>query len=245
MPVAEANLSKARQERYGFDSKLREAEGRRAAAAARVEALQARQKLAEDLRSNLAVAERELGDWTLLEKVLGRDGIQALEISAAGPEVARLTNELLEGCYGSRFSIAFETLREKKSARGEYSEAFDVLVYDEGRERQVEGLSGGEKVVVGEAIGLALSIFNARRSGVRHQTLYRDETAGALDPKNAAAYVDLLRKARVMGGFEQVLFIAHQPEVCERADARLVVSKGTVRVDAGAPAERPRVEAVA
>jgi exonuclease SbcC len=235
VPVAEANLSKARTDRHEAEQRLRTAEAARERAAAKVEALQARQRSAEETRANLAVAESELGDWSLLEKALGRDGIQALEIDAAGPEVAKLTNELLEACYGSRFSIAFETLREKKSARGEYSEAFDVRVFDEGRERQVEGLSGGEKVVVGEAIGLALSIFNARRSGVRHETLFRDETAGALDPKNAAAYVDLLRKARVMGGFHQVVFIAHQPEVWERADARLLVEAGAVRVDGAAP----------
>jgi exonuclease SbcC len=150
------------------------------------------------------------------------------EIDAAGPEVARLTNDLLEATYGPRFSVAFETLRETKSKAGEYSEVFDVRVYDGGAERQVEQLSGGEKVVVGEAVGLAISIFNARKSGVRWQTIFRDETAGALDPENAARYVAMLRRALSLGGFTQCVFIAHLPAVYESADVQLRVEDGRV-----------------
>src|SRR6185369_12890040 len=119
------------------------------------------------LRPALERATEDLGDWKILEAALGRDGIQALEIDAAGPEVARLTNDLLEACYGPRFSVSFETLREKKSARGEYAEAFDVKVYDRGEVRQVEQLSGGEKVVVGEGLGLAIAIYQARKNRIQ------------------------------------------------------------------------------
>jgi len=183
---------------------------------------------AERLASEARAAEDEAGDWTLLARALGRDGVQALEIDAAGPEVAKLVNELLAACYGARFSISFETLREKKSKAGEFTEAFDVRVFDQGSERPVEALSGGERVVVGEAVGLAISIFNARKSGVRWETLFRDETAGALDPENAAAYVEMLRRSLKLGGFHQVLFVSHSPEVWERADARLHVADGKV-----------------
>lgn len=160
----------------------------------------------------------EAGDWTLLSRALGKDGVQALEVDAAGPEVARICNELLEACYGPRFSLSFETLREKKSKPGEYIEAFDVLVRDGVEERQVEALSGGEKVIVGEALGLAIAVFNARKNAVQWRTLFRDETAGALDPDNAIRYVDMLRRALDLGGFEQCLFVSHSPDVVNRAD---------------------------
>lgn len=166
--------------------------------------------------------------WSLLATAFGRDGIQALEIDAAGPEVARLTNDLLEACYGARFSVAFETLREKKS--GGYSESFDVRVYDGAEQRLAEDLSGGERVILSEAIGLALAIFNARKSGVRWETLWRDETAGALDPEHAQRYVAMLRRARSLGGFYQVIYVAHQPEVSEAADALIVLEDGRARV---------------
>lgn len=95
----------------------------------------------------------------------------------------------------------------------------------------MEGLSGGEKVVVGEAIGLALAIYNSRKGGVKWRTLFRDETAGALDPQSAQAYVDMLRRALDLGGFDQAVFIAHQPEVYERADSRFYVSGGRISLE--------------
>lgn len=220
------------------ESRLRVADQAAAGLAARVDHLQNKREALEQLRAEVALGELELGDWSLLARALGRDGVQALEIDAAGPEVARLTNELLDACYGARFSISFETLREKKSARGEYSEAFDVQVYDHGHERTVEALSGGERVVVGEAVGLAISIFNARKSGVRWETLFRDETAGALDPANAQAYVQMLRRALSLGGFHQVLFVSHSVEVTDRADVRVFVHDGKVSIDGVPHAQR-------
>lgn len=186
-------------------------------------------KLADQTREcgkDVAATEVDASEWDFLTRALGRDGIQALEVDAAGPEVAGITNELLTSCYGARFSLAFETLREKKSAKGEYTETFDVKVYDQGHERQVEALSGGEKVIIGEALGLAFAIFNARKSNVSWRTLFRDETAGALSQGNAQAYIEMLRKALQIGNFHHVLFVSHSPEVWERADARIVVAGG-------------------
>lgn len=232
VPQAEAALSEARQARKNGQDDLRVAEGNQATAAAAVTQLEELEARSAGERADLRAAERDLADWLLLERALGKDGIQALEIDAAGPEVAKLTNDLLEACWGAKFTIAFETLREKVSEKGAFTEVFDVRVFDEGQERQVEALSGGEKVIVGEAVGLALAIFNSRRSGVRWRTLFRDETAGALYPETATAYVDMLRRAMALGGFEQVVFVTHQPELWERADARLVVKDGRVTLDA-------------
>lgn len=242
LATAQGHLRAAQEQRGAAERALRDADARAAGAQGRVEDLRRELADLELHRSTLRAAEVEVGDWALLERALGRDGVQALEIDAAGPEVARLTNELLQACYGPRFSIAFETLREKKSAPGQYTEAFDVQVYDHGTVRPVEALSGGERVVVSEAIGLALSIFTARKSGVRWQTAFRDETAGALDPENAGHYVDMLRKAMAMAGLYQLLFVSHSEEVQARADVRLIVQDGTVRVD-GAREAPARAEA--
>jgi exonuclease SbcC len=227
---ARAAAREASAARQDLERELRVADQELAGLAVRLEEAERSAAAADEHEASAREAEGEVADWQLLERGLGRDGIQALEIDAAGPEVARITNELLEACYGPRFSIGFETLREKRSARGEFVEAFDVKVYDGGRDRPVEALSGGERVVVGEAIGLAIAIFNARRSGVRWETLFRDETAGALDPKNASAYADMLRRALSLGGFYQVVFVAHQAEVVERADVVLEVTGGRVSV---------------
>jgi exonuclease SbcC len=230
VPQAEAGLSVARERRYGTERELRDADKAHATTTATLDALAKHEAVLPGAQAEVRDAEEQVGAWLLLEQALGKDGIQALEIDAAGPEVARLCNELLEACYGPRFSISFETLREKKSKAGEFSEAFEVRVRDRGQERPVEALSGGEKVIVGEAIGLAIAILNARKNSIRWETLIRDETSGALDPENAQAYVEMLRRALSLGGFRNVLFVAHQTEVVERADVRLVVADGRVRI---------------
>jgi len=234
LALARDVVATVRDRRVGVEAKLRALDERRGQAAATVKRIEAVVAALEPRRKDVAVAEQELGDWALLERALGRDGIQALEIDAAGPQVSQVTNDLLTACYGPRFSIALETLREKKSAPGEYTESFDVRVYDGGQERPVEALSGGERVVVGEALGLALSIYNSRKSGIQYRTLWRDETAGALDPENAHAYVEMLRRAMDLGGFDQVLFVSHSPEVWQGADSRLLVAGGTVVPEAAA-----------
>ena len=223
---AERILALAVKDREAAEFQLRESDralARAAETAARLATIKA--KLQEQA-AIVTVAAQEANDWAMLEKALGREGVQALEIDAAGPEVAGLTNELLAACYGTRFSLTLETLAQKRD--GGMKEVFDIRVFDGGSERAVEALSGGEKVVIGEALGLALAIFNARKNNVRWETLWRDETAGALDPVNAQAYVEMLRKAREVGGFHQIIFVAHQPEVWESADAVIKIADGRV-----------------
>lgn len=228
LAAAEAALQGIQTDRREAEESAARCERTVATLTTKVEDLRTKAESLEGLRVVVGEFEQDLGDWRFLEEAFGPDGLQALEIDAAGPSVTQLVNQLLEACYGPRFSIAFETLREKKSKAGEYSEAFDVKVYDGGVERGVEALSGGERVVIGEAIGLALAIFNSQRSGVKWRTLFRDETAGALDPQNAEAYVEMLRRALELGGLDQVLFVSHQREIWERADVRLYVEGGRV-----------------
>jgi exonuclease SbcC len=225
---AEASLSEARTKRMIAERRSQDLERDIGKLEGDVARLRETGASLDAIREAVATAESDLGDWKVLDEAFGRSGIQALEIAAAGPEIAALTNDLLEACYGTRFTVSFETLRQKRD--GEMAESFDVKVLDRGQERVVEGLSGGERVIVGEAIGLAISVFNSRKSGVQWRTLFRDETAGALDPVHAVAYVDMLRRALALGGFEQLLFIAHGREVWERADFRLFVENGRVSI---------------
>lgn len=226
------DLAEAQVWREAKERGVRAADQAVASAQARVNELASKRERLDGMERELDSMVQRVGDWKLLADALGRDGVQALEVDAAGPEVASITNELLAACYGPRFSITFETLREKTSRPGEYSEAFDVQVYDGGEVRPVEALSGGEKVVVGEAIGLAIAIFNCRKSGIRWKTFVRDETAGALDPENAMAYVQMLRRAREIAGAHQIVFVAHQEEVWQAADVQIFVDGG--RISAGA-----------
>lgn len=194
------------------------------------EATKAGGQLAE-VRKQIDTATEELDHWKHLQKALGREGVQALEIDAAGPEVSDLTNELLHACYGSRFSVSLETAALKADGKGT-KEVFELRVIDSerGTEGSADQLSGGEKVLVSEALALAIAIYNARRSSVPLEDLFRDECAGALSSDNAVRYIEMLRKAIDLGGFHRCYFVAHQPELWDLADQRLLVGDGTVRL---------------
>ena len=186
---------------------------------------------AVELEAELRAAEAELADWTRLADDLGRDGLQALEIDAAGPELTELCNDLLHTCVGSRWTVSIETT--KASADGKRTlEGCEVRVIDSerGRDAAAETLSGGERVLVGEAISLALTMLACRRQGVTGATLVRDETGAALEPERGRAYVSMLRRAADLVGARQVLFVSHSPELQELADARIVVAGGRVEV---------------
>lgn len=186
---------------------------------------------AEQARQRGATLEADLGDWVTLERALGRDGVQALEIDASGPELSALTNELLTSCFSDRFEVAFVTQALRADGKGA-KEVFDLKVIDRerGREGSVDSLSGGEKTVISEAVSLALSIFVGRHSGRRFETMWRDECSGSLDPDNAQRYLSMLRKARVLAGAWQIVFVAQQPEVWQSADAVLWLQDGRVEV---------------
>jgi DNA repair protein SbcC/Rad50 len=170
----------------------------------------------------------ELSDWLLLERTLGRDGVQALAIDAAGPGVTSIANDLLATCYGPRFSISLETTAEKKD--GGQREVFDCRILDAEAGREAKKLSGGETAIVDFVLRVSLAIYNAGRSGIPLRTLWLDEVVGPLSPENCDRFIVALRRAIEIGGFQRALLIAHQPEVYDQADARLFICDGTVGV---------------
>ena len=204
---------------------------------ARQAQIKQRQEQIESARTRLAQVEVELGaarteqeDYTYLARVFGPDEIQLCEIQAAGPQVSTLVNSLLEGCFDNKFEIRFRTQRPKADGRGMVDD-FDVEVRNKNLDRTclVDELSGGQFVLVNEAVNLGIAIYNMRQGeSIRYETLFRDETVGALDAFNGKEYVRMLRRAMDIGGFHQVIFICHTPLVWELADRVLSVAGGGV-----------------
>lgn len=192
-------------------------------------ALAAETELAEVQASQAPVAE-DLADWTLLTRAFSASGIPALLIDQALPEIGCLATELLHECFGEQvFTIALTTQRES-AAGDKLLETLDVLVCRGAEVIDATLLSGGESVLVSEALSLAIALYAATRSGRRIQTLLRDEVSAPLDVDRAPAYARMLRRAAQLGSFRHVLFVSHQPACLELADARLEVRTGTVRL---------------
>lgn len=194
-----------------------------------IEAARTRSRL---LEGELAEAAVERDDYDYLATVFGADEIQLCEIQSAGPSVSNIANALLEGCFDNNFEVSFRTQRPKADGCG-FVDDFDVEVRNKTLDRTclVDELSGGQFVLVNEAVNLGIAIYNMQQGeGIRYETLFRDETVGALDTKNAREYVRMLRHAIEVAGFHQVIFICHQPQVWELADQVLEVADGQVRV---------------
>ncbi len=165
--------------------------------------------------------------WGRLAADVGKDGLQALEIDAAGPALTTLVNDLLESCLGSRFAVTIETQRASADGKRQI-EGCDVLVTDRerGRTDRAETFSGGERVLIGEAVSLALTMLAARRLG-HGATLVRDESGAALSPENGRAYVAMLRRAATIARADRVLFVTHNPDLAALADDRIDLSENT------------------
>lgn len=223
----EAEEARSRGDLGSISGELEELQRKLGRAQAQAEAYRKAKEALEAARETTNAARDVLADWKLLGEALGRNGAQALLVDAAGPEVAEIANKILEACYSTRFQLAIRTLKPKAKGGG-FQEVFSIKVFDNGQERDLEDLSGGEGAVASEALGLALGVFNAQRSGVVWETLIRDETASPLDAENRPRYVQMLRRARELGGFVQVPFVAHAPELWEASDAQVWVNAGTL-----------------
>jgi DNA repair exonuclease SbcCD ATPase subunit len=201
-----------------------------AAANAGLEASEVSRARADELAEEVRRAEEEMTDWRLLQQDLGRDGVQALEIDGVGPELTEIANELLRTCYGTRFMVEITTTRPRAVGEGD-TEGCWVLVTDNLKQRTSEAktFSGGERVMISEAINLAILALVCKRTGDREPTIVRDETAAALSAGNAPRYIAMLRRAAAMIGASKVLYVSHDPESQALADSRLVFSSGMIR----------------
>jgi len=202
-----------------------------AVAKARIEQARASQATMGRLEADRAQAERNMCDWQLLADGLGAEGIQALEIDAAGPTLNAMVNDLLHQCHGPRFTMTVNTQRLDSDGK-RMLECCQVLVLDTEKGREDEGYtySGGERVILGEALSLAMSMFACQRSGLKGACLVRDESGAALDPKNGKAYVAMLRRAASLVEASRVLLISHDPRITEMVDSTLRIANGKVEV---------------
>lgn len=225
-------LQQARGEHERVVAGIGTAEATRAAFARRREALTRKVALREDVERRMSEVEAELLEWQLLARALGKDGLPDLEIDAAGPTISAFTNELLEVCHGPRFSLELVTQVAKADGKGMKDE-FTVRVTDNasgGTARDIGDLSGGEQVIVSEALRNAIAVYVNQRSPQPVRTCWRDETTGALDPENAQRYIAMLRKVMQLGGFAHVLFITHNPDAAAAADTQVILEGGRARV---------------
>jgi exonuclease SbcC len=174
------------------------------------------------LKQERAELSRRVGRLKRLEKACGRDGVQALLIEHALPDIEASANDLLERLTGGGMRVSFETQRQLKS-RDATVETLDIHIQDGAGERPYENFSGGEQFRVNFAIRLALSQILAKRAGARLQTLVIDEGFGSQDPVGRQRLVEAINT--IQDDFARILVITHIAELRDAFPARIQVEK--------------------
>jgi exonuclease SbcC len=192
--------------------------------------LKARRVALEAQREQLATQVRQ---YKQLERAFGKDGVPALLIEQALPEIESKANDTLARLSGGSMSVRFVTQAAyKDKTRDELRETLDIQISDGSGTRDYEMFSGGEAFRVNFAIRLALSEVLAQRAGARLQTLVIDEGFGSQDIQGRQRLVEAINLVRA--DFAKILVITHIDELKDAFPNRIEVEKtdlgSTVRV---------------
>ncbi len=188
-------------------------------ALAAVEAAKARKATLSERRDGLSEAR---GVYEDLRKAFGRNGVPAMIIETAIPELETLSNNLLLRMTDGRMTLKFSTQREKKSGEG-VSETLDIDIADEIGTRNYEMYSGGEAFRIDFAIRVALSKLLARRAGAHLEVLFVDEGFGTQDADGRNKLIEAINA--VKDDFDLILVITHIDDLKDAFPVHIVIDK--------------------
>jgi exonuclease SbcC len=167
-----------------------------------------------------------VGQYKQLERAFGKDGVPALLIEQALPQIEAKANDILDRLSGGSMSVRFITQAAYKDRRREdLRETLDIQISDSSGTRDYEMYSGGEAFRVNFAIRLALSEVLAQRAGARLQTLVIDEGFGSQDAQGRQRLVEAINLVRQ--DFAKILVITHIDELKDAFPTRIEVEKST------------------
>ena len=172
--------------------------------------------------------EKELGksrkEKDIYEKLIvafGKNGIQALIIENALPEIEEETNNLLARLTSNATQITMESLRDLKSGR--LKETLEIKISDELGMRDYEMYSGGEAFRIDFSLRIALSKLLARRAGTRLRTLVIDEGFGTQDEEGLDNIVQAIQS--ISDDFDKILVITHLETLKNAFPVKIEVTK--------------------
>lgn len=221
------NLSAEEQAVDGARTDLSNCQAALAVAQRDLATAEEKERRREELTIQAQGLEEKQSDWTRLAQDLGKDGLQALEIAAAGSEITTLANDLLQSAGDPR-TVSVETVRMDSTGKREL-EGCEITVMESGKpDKTAEQLSGGEGVFVGEALSLAMVMVSCRRSAASSPTIVRDESGSALDAGHGPMYVAMLRRAAEIVGAARVLFVSHSADLQALADSTISIAAGSI-----------------
>lgn len=169
-------------------------------------------------------------DYQTIAHAVSKDGIQALIIEDALPEIEQEANAILGQLTDNQAHIIIESLRDLK--KGGSKETLDIKISDAIGIRPYELFSGGEAFRIDFSLRLAISKLLARRAGTSLQTLIIDEGFGSQDEEGLSHIMDALYK--IQNNFCKIIIVSHLPSMKDQFPVHFFIEKGsqgsTVRV---------------
>lgn len=220
--AVDAQATKLQQELTAAEAKEAQTAQTLGAAAEGIARLEAMGPQITERKAAREEAAKEQSEFEELSKAFGRNGIQALIIENALPEIESEANLLLSRMSNGQFNVRLVTQKSLKA--GGAAETLDIKIDDGGVERPYELYSGGEAFRINFAIRIALSKLLARRAGARLETLVIDEGFGSQDHEGRQRLVEAIHA--VQDDFARVLVITHIDELKEAFPTRIEVTKG-------------------
>ncbi len=167
---------------------------------------------------------QKIAQLKILERAFGKDGIPALLIEQALPEIEEHANEVLDHLSSGDMSLRFATQRQyRDNKREDRKETLDIMISAAAEEREYELFSGGEAFRINFAVRLALSRMLANRAGARLQTLVIDEGFGSQDAEGRQRLIEAINYVR--SEFAKIIVITHLEELKDAFSARIEVTK--------------------
>ena len=158
-------------------------------------------------KNQIKIVDAAIHDYQLIATAASKDGIQALLIDDAIPEIEHEANLLLAKLSNNQSQIFIESLRDLK--KGGTKETLDIKISDSIGVRPYEMFSGGEAFRIDFALRIAISRLLARRAGTSLQTLIIDEGFGSQDEEGLSHIMDALYK--IKDDFAKIIIVSHLP----------------------------------
>ena len=177
-----------------------------------------------ELQNSITSIQNELEIYQELSAAFGRNGIQALLIEQAVPEIQNNANELIEKLSENKMQILLNLTGGRLDRQtGIPSEELEIKISDEMGIRNYETFSGGESFRIDFAIRIALSKLLASRSGAPLPILFIDEGFGSQDFKGQQTMVEAIQSIR--NDFKKIIVITHVDSMKESFEEKIEVIK--------------------
>jgi exonuclease SbcC len=199
----------------------RNAENRVTSVQQQLQAIDAKRKRKQQLEERHSLRSEEYSLHDQLKEAFGKNGVPAMIIETAIPELEAIANELLFRMTAGRMTLKLSTQREKVT--GGTSETLQIDIMDELGQRNYEMFSGGEAFRINFALRIALSKLLARRAGAHLQTLFIDEGFGTQDNEGRDRLIEAINA--IKDDFDMILVITHIEELKDAFPVHIHIQK--------------------